>query len=141
MLALSLARAQLQAQVLTQAMGVTFRGIEETHPTQWTGQQVIEWWAAAAPVAAKHAPEGTFGAINASNTRVPPPPRCFTQRGGANGTRWSWSRQRFVRGYWRAGASGKRCMRGLRMQLKLFASCAQLAQMPSFLVAGVLFSQ
>ena len=78
--------------------------MEEVHPTQWTAAHVAEWWMRAAPIATKAAPSGTFGAINAGNTRVPPVPKQFSGRGGkAVGDRPGgkelllWSRQRFVK--------------------------------------------
>ncbi len=80
------------------------RTIEQVHPTEWTAAHVAEWWVRAAPMATKAAPSGTFGAINAGNTRVPPVPKQFSSRGGkAVGDRpggkelLQWSRQRFVK--------------------------------------------
>jgi hypothetical protein len=78
--------------------------MEQVHPTQWTAAHVADWWVRAAPLATTAAPSGTFGAINAGNTRVPPIPKQFSSRGGkAVGDRpggkelLQWSRQRFVK--------------------------------------------
>jgi hypothetical protein len=80
------------------------RTIEQVHPTQWTAAHVAEWWVRAAPMATKAAPSGTFGAINAGNTRVPPVPKQFSSRGGkavddrpGGKELLQWSRQRFVK--------------------------------------------
>lgn len=120
--------------------------MEEVHPTEWTAAHAVEWWVRAAPLATKAAPSGTFGAINAGNTRVPPVPKQFSGRGGKTVSErpggkelLAWSRQRFVKECGQQERVGNLMYDALRTTVKALRELKTADNNPKMVDRGVLF--